>query len=280
MSSVEDENQAIEGYSAFVPMEENGSAEDPQVNVTVLDEAAEEGAVCIEEHELAAADRDLSNPFVFNMASREVDEGYMSVIRGLNTFDHEDEEVCRNAVDICKDIIAVEQSLFSEAPSYVTYFMSAQRAKAIAYNKTVQPHMTLPTANGATCNWEEQRAYVDPSVPLLLPYDAERFKLERAERTPAEGTYHNLFYGDGTQVVFSAPPDNKRRQLEEEHKKHPHPSYHGPYIFKPQHKKPMRVPADFVPSCAVAENSRSASRNKRMSMTKTKKQNKKKVITK
>ncbi|CBZ34703.1 hypothetical protein, conserved [Leishmania donovani] len=279
MTSVEAENQPVEDPETFVAMEENGAPRDPQVAVSVLDEAAEEGALSGGEREPAAAGDDLSNPHVFKMAAREVNEGYMSVIRGLSAFGREDEEVCRNAVDICKDIIAMEQSLFSEVPSYVTNYASMQRAKTVVWNKAVRPHWTIPTPEGPPRTWEEQRAYVDPGVPLMLPYNAERFKKEHPERALAEGTYHNLFYGDGTQVVFPASADNKRKQIEEEHRKHPHPSYHGPYVFKPQQKKPMRVASDFVPSCAEPDRPRVALRKKPVNKTKAEK-SQKKVTTK
>lgn len=279
MTSVEAENQPVEDPETFVVMEENGAPRDPQVAVSALDEAAEEGAVSGGEREPAAAGDDLSNPHVFKVAAREVDEGYMSVIRGLSAFGRADEEVCRNAVDICKDIIAMEQSLFSEVPSYVTNYASMQRAKTVVLNKAVRPHWTIPTPEGPPRTWEEQRAYVDPGVPLMLPYSAERFKKEHPERALVEGTYHNLFYGDGTQVVFTASADNKRKQIEEEKRKHPHPSYHGPYVFEPQQKKPMRVASDFVPSCAEPDRLRVDLRKKPVTKAKAEK-SQKKVTTK
>ncbi|KAG5503218.1 hypothetical protein GH5_04282 [Leishmania sp. Ghana 2012 LV757] len=250
MSSTEAETQLVEGPEMAPLAQENGAPRDPQVDAGAPEEAVEEGAVSGEEHELAAAGEDLSNPHNFNMAAREVNEGYMSVIRGLSAFGRDDDDVCRNAVDICKDIIAMEQSLFSEVPSYVEQYTSTLRAKTIEYNCKVHAHATIPTASGPPRHWEERRAYVDPGVPLMLPYNSERFKKEHPERAKAEGTYHNLFYGDGTQVVFSAPPDNKRKQIEEMQKNQFHPPNYAPYTFEPEQKKPMRVAADFVPGCA------------------------------
>ncbi|KAK7200381.1 hypothetical protein NESM_000092200 [Novymonas esmeraldas] len=258
MSSADIEAHSQEEHEASVPLEENGAAEESPVAAVAPEEPANGDAAAEGEHEGAAADEDLSDPRIFKMAAREVDECYMSVIRGLSAFGREDEDVCRNAVDICKDIIAMEQSLFSELPSYVAQYISSQRGGTDAYNKTIAAHETIPTADGPPRDWEERRAYVDPGVPLMLPYDAERFKAEQKGQTPAEGTYHNLFFGDGSQVSFPAPDDNKRKQLQDEQKKHPHLPYHGPYKFEPQQKKTMRVAADFVPSCAEVDNPRAA----------------------
>ncbi|KAG5476938.1 hypothetical protein LSCM1_05271 [Leishmania martiniquensis] len=279
MSTTETEAQLVEAPEAAPPAQENGAPRESRVDTGALHEVAEGEAVSGEEQEPAAADDDLSNPHVFNMATREVDEGYMSVIRGLSAFGRDDEDVCRNAVDICKDIIAMEQSLFSEVPSYVEHYASNLRAKTNAYNSKVNARFTIPTASGPPRHWEERRAYVDPGVPLMLPYNAERFKKEHPERAKAEGTYHNLFYGDGTEVVFSAPPDNKRKQIEEKQKDHYHPSYHPPYTFELQQKKPMRVAADFVPSCAEVKKPHAAQQMS-VNKIKSKKSRVKKVVAK
>ncbi|GET89163.1 hypothetical protein, conserved [Leishmania tarentolae] len=280
MTSAEAESYPMEEPVTSSVVEEDGEPRDLQVAVSAVDDAAEEKALSGKECGPATTYDDLSNPHVFKMCVREVDENYMSVVRGLGAFSREDEEVCRNAVDICKDIIAMEQSLFSEAPSYITNYIATQRTETDAWNKAVQSRWTIPTPEGPPRTWEEQRAYVDPGVPLMLPYNAERFRKEHPERVRPEGTYYDLFYGDGTQVIFSPPPDNKRKQIEEERKKHPQLPYHGPYVFKPQQKRTMRVSPDFVPSCAEVDKPRTPQRKKPVNTTKAKKNPKKKVTTK
>ncbi|KAG5502803.1 hypothetical protein JKF63_04571 [Porcisia hertigi] len=270
MSLVETDNHSLEENETAVSVPNGRAQENPHVSTALQEETANEAAFP-GEHACSAADKDLSNSRVFNMAAREVDEGYMSVIRGLSTFCRADEEVCHNAVDICKDIISLEQSLFSEVPSYIAQYISLHCAKSIAHNKTVQAQETIPTADGAPRNWEVRRAYVDPGVPLRLPYDFERFKKEHPERAKSEGTYHNLFYGDGSEVVFLAKADNKRRQIEEEQSKHSRPSHRKLHTYEPKPKKPMRVSADFVPSCAEVTKPSTASQRKPVSKTKAKK---------
>lgn len=235
-------DEELHGDAQAAPAEEQAPA--------AAGEAAEEDEGAQEEE---LVEENLADPRVFKMAAREVDECYMSVIRGLSAFGQEDEEVFKNAVDICNDIISMEQNLFSEPPSYVADYIATYRAKTDAYNSSVQPRQTIPTAEGTPRDWEERRAYVDPGVPLMLPYDADRFKREHPDRAQSEGTYHDLFYGDGSKVVFEPPADNKRKQIEEEQKRTYHPSRKAPVSFEPQQKKPMRVSADFVPSCAEVD---------------------------
>jgi ribosomal protein L12E/L44/L45/RPP1/RPP2 len=265
MSSEDAEHQSAAEHVENAPVDETvPNAEEP---VAAPQEAAQDetSAEPVEAHEGNAAGEnageendeageDLADPRVFKMAAREVDECYMTVIRGLSAFTQEDEELFKNAVDICNDIISMEQNLFSEPPSYVADYIATYRAKTDAYNSTVQPRQTIPTAEGTPRDWEERRAYVDPGVPLMLPYDAERFKKDHPKRAQSEGTYHDLFYGDGSKVVFAPPADNKRKQIEEKQKNTYHPSRRPPLSFEPQQKKPLRVSADFVPSCAEVKN--------------------------
>ncbi|KPI87329.1 hypothetical protein ABL78_3612 [Leptomonas seymouri] len=279
MCSLEAEHQPVEEHVESAPADENTNNEEQQLvspDGELQDEAQPEqideqsanaaDGVAVDENgevkEDVLAEENLTDPSVFKMAVREVDECYMSVIRGLNAFSQDDEEVYGNAVEICNDIIAVEQNLFSEAPSYVIDYIASYRTKTDKYNSSVQPRLTFPTAEGTPRSWEERRAYVDPGVPLMLPFDVERFKKTHPELAQSEGTYHDLFYGDGSKVAFEPPADNKRKAIEEEQKKAYHPAKKAPLSFEPLQKKPMRVSADFVPSCAEVKSPRPTNHTK------------------
>ncbi|KPA79485.1 hypothetical protein ABB37_05317 [Leptomonas pyrrhocoris] len=296
MVSEEGVHEPVEEHVENAPADETAHNADEQIDNTEAElqgdaqpELAEEqnanavGENAAEENDGVVKEQlgggDLSDPRVFKMAAREVDECYMSVIRGLSAFCQDDEEVFGNAVDICNDIITMEQNLFSDIPSYIADYIATYRAKTDKYNNSVQPRETIPTPEGPPRDWEERRAYVDPGVPLMLPYDAERFKKEHPERATSEGTYHDLFYGDGSKVVFEAPEDNKRKKIEEEHQKAYHPPRQAPLSFEPQKKKPMRVSADFVPSCAEVKDPQPAKRTKPVAKAQPKNVQKKSVST-
>lgn len=192
---------------------------------------------------------DLTNPTVFRTAVRRMDDCYMSIIRALSAFSREEDEVYSNAITICSDIISIEESLFSPIPDYAAKYMRKEYSPSKAYSK-VSGRETIPTQHGSPRTWEDGRTYVNPGVPLQLPYDAERFKEQHPGRVPAEGTYHNLFYGDGSECVFVAPEDNKRKQLEDAARAHPRMKRRAPPVYDPAPKKPMKVSSNFVPACA------------------------------
>ncbi|KAL7701711.1 hypothetical protein N2W54_007277 [Lotmaria passim] len=289
MSSEEVEHQPVEEHVEDAPAEKAAPNVEEQIAVPEDEPHAGEIAEPTEkqkantpaEEDAAEEDdlvgKDLSDPRVFKMAMQEVDECYMSVIRGLGAFSQEDEEVFGNAVDICNDIITMEQNLFSDEPPYVADYIATYRAKTDAYNNSVQPAQTIPIAEDTPRDWEERRAYVDPSVPLMLPFDAERFKKKHPAHAQSEGTYHDLFYGDGSKVVFEPPADNKRKQIEEEQKNVYRPPKKPPQNFDPPLKKPMRVSADFVPSCADPKYPRNANHAKSTKKTDSKKGQRKSV---
>lgn len=293
MSSEEAEHQPVEEQVENTQKDEIVSNDEEQVaapeeepHAAADNEPAQEPEPAADAAEGDAGEEEegeeeyLSDPRIFKLASREVDECYMSVIRGLSAFSQEDEEVFANAVDICNDIITMEQNLFSEPPSYVADYIATYRANTDAYNSSVQARQTIPTAEGTPRDWEERRAYVDPGVPLMLPYNAERFKKEHPERAQSEGTYHDLFYGDGSKVVFEPPADNKRKQIQEEQRNTYRPSKQQPRSFDPPQKKAMRVSADFVPSCAEVTDPHRVNRAKPAKSTQPKKAQRKSVSKK
>lgn len=58
------------------------------------------------------------------------------------------------------------------------------------------------------------RAYVNPRAPLPLPFDAQRYLTTGAKENTAVGAYHELFFGDSSNVHFEPPQDNPRKRVE------------------------------------------------------------------
>ncbi|CCW63418.1 unnamed protein product [Phytomonas sp. EM1] len=165
---------------------------------------------------------------------------------------NENEEILSRTPDLCNDLEDNEKALFSPIPDYVAQIIDAEKQRRLKMSQKTQPHdecrqtkvSVPPRLSG------DGRAYVDPSVPLPLPYDARRDYKGPLRKNRARGTYHDLFYGDRSECVFAPPQDNKRIQIEQKKNSKPVPSNAKPPRYEPTPRKTMKVPKDLAPTCA------------------------------
>lgn len=259
-----EENEAAEEEEGHFeeneqPDEEEQPAEEEQAAEEEADEGqAEDGQAPQDAGEVAAQedgymDSNVGDKRVFIAESNRIDESTMTIIRGLAAMTNiDDEDVRASIVDMFSDIQAEEANLFSPMPDYIASIVEGEAEQRAKRNRGVQPHDDV--ARGETIApsgsyAEEHRAFVDPSVPLRLPYNLKREMRENPNRNSAPGTYHDVFYGDGSQCVFAPPEDNKRRQLEKEKAAHQLPR-RPPISYEPAPRPTMKVDKEFVPSCA------------------------------
>lgn len=181
-----------------------------------------------------------------------IDECCRVMFRGLSALVRQGEDVDVNVFELFEDFQREEDKLFSPIPDYVARELDSEKNRNAAYNRNIQPHSECRQSTSSVSSRfsDERRAFVDPNVPLQLPYSLERFKRAHPERAEKPGTYHGLFSGEPDKVQFNPPENNKRKQIEEAKKAHPAPA-HGPAPkYDPPRKKPMKVGKDFVPACA------------------------------
>ncbi|CAD2217204.1 hypothetical protein AGDE_01603 [Angomonas deanei] len=198
-----------------------------------------------------------TDPKVLISETHRIEESKMILMRGLSSLhEQRDEEIRVNLLDICADLAAEEEMLFSPAPEFVSKIQAKQQADALKQRrKSKGPSEYRPSGVASSDYSQERRAFVDPRVPLKLPYSAKRYKSEHPERSQARGTYHELFYGDPNAVEFKAPADNKRKLIEDKKREHPPPVSRDKPVYEAKPIKAKKVSPDFVPSCANVDNS-------------------------
>ncbi|RNF10057.1 putative mucin-associated surface protein (MASP) [Trypanosoma rangeli] len=163
---------------------------------------------------------------------------------------------------ILKDVEVEESSVFSSIPHYLerewkemtsenarTRREAVMKVDAVAISQREGKERVDYSENG--------RIVIDPSVPLPMPFSRERYPAS-TQRKSVPGYYHSLFFGEGEPVVFTPPEQNKRKEIEklkEEQEALKKKMQRTPRSEVIQPKKILKVPNDFVPSCAQVDNS-------------------------
>ncbi|EPY15647.1 hypothetical protein STCU_11864 [Strigomonas culicis] len=157
-------------------------------------EAAEEGA---EEQDVTLYSN-CKDPKRMIAEMHRIDESRMIIMRGLSSISvQRDDELRVNLLDVCADLQAEEEVLFSPMPDYVSRLINAEEKRHAEYNRNVQPHPECRQSMLTHSNFSgDGRAFVDPRIPLPMPYSLQRFKAQHPEYEQNHGTYHELFYGD------------------------------------------------------------------------------------
>ncbi|CCW70889.1 unnamed protein product [Phytomonas sp. Hart1] len=188
---------------------------------------------------------------------RRIENSSKAISRTLTTMVmcNDDEDILSRAPDLCNDIEENEKDLFSPIPDYVTQILNTERQRRLNMSKKAQPHVESHQSNYPITPRlsGESRAYVDPSVPLLLPYEIRHSRKFRLGKNRAIGTNHNLHHGDESQCVLTPSQDNKRIQIETKKNSKSVASNGKTQKYEPPSRKPMKVSKDFVPSCAYAK---------------------------
>lgn len=247
-AAAEEDHNAAEEAPAAHPELENGhdeSAKNEELAAAEADAADNDGEYM---------DGDLTDRRVLIAEMHRVDGSASAIcgaLTGMITID--DEELRANLADVVADIQAEEDHMFSPMPDYIAKIVDADAERRRVRNQGVQPHDDIGKVDGPSPagNYDqEHRAFVDPSVPLTLPYSLERQQRENPNPNSATGVYHDLFYGDGTQCVFSPPEDSTRFQIEDRQRASK-TLQRPPVSYEPPPRQSLKVSKDFVPSCAA-----------------------------
>lgn len=210
-----------------------------------------------QEQEQEQEHADLSDPSVILAAMREVDQhtaAVQSVLRSFNSgFSNSKPIDYRGALEALQ---REENMIFTDIPSYVQIEIETDKEKNNRYNATI-PSRTVAPRNPPIRDYSvPHKAYVSPQVPLTPPFNYQRFIEENPEWQSKAGTYHDLFYGDGSNCTFSPPEDNRRLQIEQERAvKNASPPQQDPPSYEPPPRRQLKVDSNFVPACAQIDHS-------------------------
>ncbi|RNE97764.1 putative mucin-associated surface protein (MASP) [Trypanosoma conorhini] len=204
------------------------------------------------------------------------------IIRAIESLSKSDVHTMDIDVEmVLNDIEREEDFIFSPIPQYLQLEwkrMASEnaRARSEAVMK-VDALAKLHREGKVRADYSENgRIVIDPSVPLPMPFSRERYQLS-PQRKSVPGSYHSLFFGEGEPVVFTPPENNKRKEIEklnEERENWKKKMQRAPRIEDIQPKKTLKVPNDFVPSCAHVDNSLAQQElQKRNEIEKSKKKN-------
>lgn len=206
-----------------------------------------------------AVEDDLCNEKAYSDEIGRINDCYISVCRALFSMSAKGDGYQANMNAHFEDVQRGEESTFSPIPDHIAQILDNEKAQRLARSQAARPHPECchrDVHEVHTTFADDCRAFVDPEIPLLLPFDYGFHKADT--RNTRVSVYHDLFYGDGTQCQFITPENNKRKHLEVRQnqlipKRRPPPCYDAPQFRKP--RKPLKVSSDFVPSCASVDHS-------------------------
>lgn len=148
-----------------------------------------------------------------------------------------------------------ENLIFTDIPSYIQLELTTDKEKNAKYNAKVAPRVDAPRNPPIRDYSGEHKAFVSPQQPLAVPFNYEQFLASNPEWVKKGGTYHDLFYGDGSQMPFVPPEDNKRVQLEKARAEKPVTPKRDPPSYEPPPRRQLKVDPNFVPACAKVDHS-------------------------
>lgn len=144
-----------------------------------------------------------------------------------------------------------ENLMFTDIPSYVQIELASDKQKNAKYNSKIAPRTIAPQDPPIRDYSQTHNVFVSPQVPLQMPFNYQQFLAENPEWKDKEGTYHDLFYGDGSNCPFTPPENNKRIELEKARADKFVPEKRDPPSYEPAPMRQLKVQADFVPACAL-----------------------------
>eukprot|EP00796_Vickermania_ingenoplastis_P003796 gene3796-2686_t len=158
-----------------------------------------------------------------------------------------------------------ENMMFTDIPSYVQIDIETDKQKNAAYNAKISHRVDTRNSNPPIRDWSQKHdAFVSPQVPLQLPFNYQQFLADNPEWREKAGTYHDLFYGDGSNCPFVPPENNKRVQLEKAQAEKFVPPKSDPPCYDGPPMRQLKVQEDFVPACAAVDNSAAQQRLKEL----------------
>lgn len=154
-----------------------------------------------------------------------------------------------NSQAIVEDYLGEESQIFTEIPDYIRNDIELRKQKAPTFNKCFEPLKSKKlSSEGELHDFSRySRVVISPEDPLPLPFDSKRFPNRKGMDRP--GTYHDLFFGDGTNCLFP-PPAETRFQLEARKEKKKEIATEPPN-YDPPPKRNIVVSNNFVPACAL-----------------------------
>ncbi|PWV19714.1 hypothetical protein C3747_9g131 [Trypanosoma cruzi] len=185
------------------------------------------------------------------------------IIRAVDSLSKTDAHALDIDVDVVlNDIEREEEYIFSPIPHYLqSEWKRMVSENESAINDVVTKLDTVGRLNEdgkLRADYSESaRIVIDPSVPLLMPFSKERYHASPQRKT-APSCYHSLFFGEGEPVVFVPPENNKRKDIEKLNKEREYwkkKFQRAPRSDVVEQKKTIKVPNDFVPSCAQVDHS-------------------------
>lgn len=199
---------------------------------------------------------DIVEPQGFKLAVQDIDAHTAAVSSILRSFVKGCREPSSTNYRTQLELLQQEENLiFSDIPSFVEVEMVLDKEKNASFNAGVPSRVDAPR-NAALRDYSDpHKAYVSCGTPLLATFNYSKFLAENPDWEQKGGTYHDLFFGDGSGYVFKAPDDNKRAQLEAQKALKESAPKQEPSPALTFDKPTLKVGRDFVPSCASVDHS-------------------------
>lgn len=181
-----------------------------------------------------------------------------SLLSLLDSFMREKDVLLKKETNAIFDTIERnEKAIFSPIPDYLLSEWVKLKVEADGSRKSSKSKIVIETNNDKVNHGSVERSVwrkslIDPSVPLVFPFKRRSNDFLSLKNGKA-GSYHDLFFGDGRNVTFPADY-SKRKELENRKISQEALKKKFDHHIKPEYKftpRLLKVPKDFVPSCAT-----------------------------
>lgn len=184
-----------------------------------------------------------------SVSLRDIRQHYVLAIGALSKINSFFKEPQSCEVEAALDAYQDEENqIFSRIPDYIQNDADLRKQRKLKLSKTIKARIEayLPSDIELHDFSNYSRQQISSEQPLPLPFDLKRTQNRKGMDRP--GTYHDLFYGDGSNCLFSPPPD--KRALVEARKEKRKEQRTEPRRVDPPRKKKLIVDSNFVPACA------------------------------